>query len=237
MSTEQLNILTADYQAYRGNVLKSVAELYKSVNSFPDERVKPFHQGWRTNASIQDLCSDIIKDSTVIVGNVFGGDVTCSDLPGGLEEAKLKVMVLKGLSQKLLKITALSVDVSPYVWERTYYLGNLTDWKSWVPPVNTSETTDTLFYKEFYVGVAASYLNIIDVDYYHESIARGVFVPFEEVDGYIWVVMPGDYTPKVSLNLVQADMELDSSILINSKRYKVWKSVDTHSGTFNLSFN
>lgn len=237
MSTNQLNILTPDYQVYRGNIFKSVAELYRSVSAYPDERVKPFHPSWTTNSSMQKLCSDIIKDSMVVVGNVFGGTVTCTDLPVSLSEIKLKIEVMKGLSQKILKITAVSVDVSPYIWERTYYLGNLSDWKSLVPAYDPSEVSDNLYYKDFYLGVSNSFVNIVGADYYHESVAKGVFISFDAVDGYIWAVMPEEYTPTVSMNLIKAEMEYDSTVLINGKRYKIWKSVDTHAGTFNLSLS
>ncbi len=69
------------------------------------------------------------------------------------------------------------------------------------------------------------------------GIPKGVFISFDAVDGYIWAVMPEEYTPTVSMNLIKAEMEYDSTVLINGKRYKIWKSVDTHAGTFNLSLS
>jgi hypothetical protein len=92
----------------------------------------------------------------------------------------------------------------------------------------------SLFYEKLYVGIDADYTDILNDTYYHESVTRGKAIHFDTVTGYIWVVAPEEYAPVVAMSLVEVPMSLYSTISIEDVSYKVWKSEEEQTGSFNL---
>lgn len=93
---------------------------------------------------------------------------------------------------------------------------------------------ESMFYEGVYLGVDADYTDILNPEHFHELIARGKAVNFDTVSGYIWVVAPADETIVVAMSLVEVPMELNSTVDIDGESYKVWKSQEEQTGSFNL---
>ena len=233
---EQLSILSPEYSTYRTNLLKNLEGLYRSVDSTPYPGLTPFKSSWRIDSTLADLCSDIVNDYSVNPGDAFLGEVSCSGLPEGLSRCKLRIEVSKGITQKLLTLNAISSSLAPYYRQQTYYGGSFSGWKSWVVEENSNSSSAALFYQDVYLGVAENYTDIIDPNYYHSSIERGVTVSFTSVDGYVWVLAPENCRPSVAMSLIQIPIREDTTVSVSGRTYKVWRSYETHSGTFKLCF-
>jgi hypothetical protein len=95
-------------------------------------------------------------------------------------------------------------------------------------------TADLTRYKDVYIGVAAVSTTVISSGYHHDNIVYGKPVTFSNASGYIWAVLPAEYGPTVAMSLVEVPMALDSITTIDSKSYKIWKSMNQYSGTFKL---
>lgn len=91
-----------------------------------------------------------------------------------------------------------------------------------------------IVYKDVYIGVDAAYTDIVNENYHHDSIVEGTPISFDSVSGYIWAVLPERYTPVVAMSLAEVPMTLDGTITIGDNSYKVWKSEEEQTGTFNL---
>lgn len=89
-------------------------------------------------------------------------------------------------------------------------------------------------YKDVYIGAAAASSTVIANAYHHDSITIGKPITISNVSGYLWIIMPGDYTPVATMNGIEIPISLDSTTTIDSKTYKVWKSVNGYNGTFNI---
>jgi len=92
-----------------------------------------------------------------------------------------------------------------------------------------------LVYEDVYIGVATSLNTVLDEDYHHDLVEKGKPLAFSTVTGYIWLILPASYTPMVTMSFVEAPMNLDSTTVIEGKSYKIWRSPNTMSGSFNLS--
>lgn len=97
-----------------------------------------------------------------------------------------------------------------------------------------SEIVEALFYKDVYMGVAADYTDILNADNHYEALSKGTSIPFDTVSGYIWAVLPEDYSPTVAMSLVEVPMSLETTTTIDGKTYKIWKSAEEQTGSFNL---
>lgn len=95
-------------------------------------------------------------------------------------------------------------------------------------------TADLTRYKDVYIGVAAVSTTVISSGYHHDNIVYGKPVTFSNASGYIWAVLPAEYEPTVAMSLMEVPMALDSTTTIDSKSYKIWKSMNQYSGTFKL---
>ena len=93
----------------------------------------------------------------------------------------------------------------------------------------------TLQYSDVYIGAAAAYSSIISSSYHYDSIVRGRPINISNASSdYIWVVLPADYSPVVLLSGIEMKISLEGTTTISSKSYKIWKSTNIYTGTFNL---
>ena len=98
-----------------------------------------------------------------------------------------------------------------------------------------SDIRDALWYNDVYVGAASTSPGIATSSYYHETVMRGRPITITNADDeYLWVILPARYTPVVIISGLDIPMEMDSTTTISSKSYKIWKSSNIYSGTFNV---
>ena len=89
-------------------------------------------------------------------------------------------------------------------------------------------------YKNVYIGVAELSSAVIDDAHHHNTIVRGRPIAISNADGYIWVVLPASYSPVVAMSLNEVPMTLDNTTTIDGKEFKIWKSNESVSDSFNL---
>ena len=86
---------------------------------------KGFNPDWTTDTTFQDFLDSVYEDEEALPGNVYLGQLECSGLPTGLNNAEAVVEILPSDDQsvpKVLHITVTSGNLSPYRWEYTYWL-------------------------------------------------------------------------------------------------------------------
>lgn len=117
---------------------------------------RPFNSSWRTNTTLANFCADVMSDSSVLVGNSYLGELTCSGLPTGMMNGEVRVDVVGTSNSKILLLTVTSTNLEPYHWEMTYIGSTLFGWRSWalidkaeevtpiVAPVNQSNASNPI---------------------------------------------------------------------------------------------
>ena len=238
MAAEDITIASTDYAIYRNNLTRALRGMFSMENILSsDPNLKPLNTEWRIRGTVKQLCSDVMKDVRVLPGDTYLGEVYCSGLPNGMLSGTVLIQVTKGATSKLLTLTVTSADVAPYTWQQFYYLGNLTGWKSWTPMVDPSQASELMFLRNGYLGVGNDYTDILNQECFHQSVMRGIPIPYDAATrGYIWAVYPSTYTPILAMNLVKIPMEFYQDISVEGESYKVWKSIETHIGSFNFYF-
>lgn len=72
-----------------------------------------------TNGTMADLIKSF-EDNNVQTGEIYLGGITCTDMPKGLNNAELKVEVIKNsYGAKIYYFTIISTNVEPYLWTGT----------------------------------------------------------------------------------------------------------------------
>lgn len=102
--------------------------------------------------------------------------------------------------------------------------------------IKDTEAQDAISYTDVYLGAAAASSTIIDDDYYYDVITRcrPITISNAAAGSYVWLVLPAIYSPVLAVGGVEMPMVLDSTTTIDGKSYKIWKSSNTYSGTFNV---
>lgn len=91
-------------------------------------------------------------------------------------------------------------------------------------------------YKDVYIGAAAASSTIKANAYHHDSITKGRPISISNAsNAYIWVILPStEETAVVMMNGMEVPMTSDGTTTISSKSYKVLKSGNTYTGSFNI---
>ena len=234
---EDLHIPTTSYVVYRNNLITALRSMFSLSDILScDPNAKAFETSWHTNTTLIQLCSDVINDTSAIPGRIYLGQVTCSGLPAGITNGRMMIEVRKGLSSKLLLLTVTSAELAPDTWEQSYYVKHFTGWKTWSPTVEPGPTSEALYLRNGYLGVGSNYTDVIDPSCFREVVTRGTPIPTVSTGGYVWAVYPAVYTPIVGMNLVQIPMRFIQDASIDGVEYKIWRSIETQTGSFNLYF-
>ena len=92
-----------------------------------------FPTSWDTT-SIDDIIDSVQLDDTAIAGKSYIGTVSSQGLPTGLTQAELQVQITAGSTPgyKIIVLSILSEDISPYHWERVAAYGRYGEWRAFV---------------------------------------------------------------------------------------------------------
>lgn len=89
-------------------------------------------------------------------------------------------------------------------------------------------------YEDVYLGVGATAESIIVTANHHDVLKKNRPVSFSNATGYIWTILPEDYSPIVKMNGFDIPITLDSTVTISDKGYKVWKSHSSFNGSLSV---
>ena len=83
-----------------------------------------FDNSWTTDTTMSAFLNDVYTDAKAIPGMTYIGELTCSDLPTGLNnaEAVVEVMPSATAATKALHVVITSGNLDPYRWELTYWV-------------------------------------------------------------------------------------------------------------------
>ena len=98
-----------------------------------------FKSGWPTNTTFQAFIEAIRDDASAIPGMTYLGELTCSGLPTGLNNAEAVVEIMKSAvaSSKCIHVIVTSGNLDPYHWEYTYWNnGSNSGWIAFQPKMN-----------------------------------------------------------------------------------------------------
>lgn len=94
-----------------------------------------FKDTWTTDSTTNTFLNDVYTDEDAIPGMTYLGELTCSDLPTGLNnaEALVEVMPSATAAEKVIHVVITSGNLSPYRWELTYWvIGNTPHNSGWI---------------------------------------------------------------------------------------------------------
>ena len=125
----------------------SLAGLQVGDTKYAVKTYLKFPTTWLTSGTTKAFLDTVNADSNAVEGNAYLGELTCSDLPTGLNNVEAIVEIIKSAvgGSKAIHITLTSGNVKPYRWERTYWNNGLGDsgWKSFLVDVTASDVNST----------------------------------------------------------------------------------------------
>ena len=96
-----------------------------------------FPSSWTTNSTTKAFCDDVAADSSAVVGKMYIGEVTFSDLPESISNSEVEVKIMDGSTAqtKVIILELTSGNVAPYKWQYTYWNGgsNVSGWIGFLP--------------------------------------------------------------------------------------------------------
>ena len=107
----------------------------------------PFPIAWDTGHTTKDFCDDINADVTAVEGMAYLGEVTFTDMPNSIGNAEVVVeIMMQNPSNKIIKLTLSSGNVSPYMWVYTYWNNgaNVSGWQTWQEPLVSGTNIKTV---------------------------------------------------------------------------------------------
>lgn len=107
----------------------------------PITTYRTFPASWTIDGTFAELMQDIENDATAVKGNVYLGEITCSDLPF-VGNADTLIEIYDGTgTNKTIVSTINSGTTSPYYWRYTYWVisdvVHTSGWQSFVPTERT----------------------------------------------------------------------------------------------------
>lgn len=98
----------------------------------------------------------------------------------------------------------------------------------------TYVSIDSMFYKDFYLGVGVTESDVKIAANYHTAERKSSVFSFTASSQKVWLIIPSTYSPVLEMSSVDIPMVLDRTYTSGDVTYKVWKSDNSYTGTFNL---
>ena len=90
-------------------------------------------------------------------------------------------------------------------------------------------------YKDVYVGIGATYTDVMIAANHHDSLSKGVLISLTASNSYLWVILPNSYSPVVQMGGLNVPMTNQSQVTVGGVTYKVMKSSSQYTGSFPVS--
>lgn len=90
-------------------------------------------------------------------------------------------------------------------------------------------------FKDVYVGVGATYTDAMVAGNHHNSILKAAPVAVTASSNYLWVILPSSYSPVIQMGGIEVPMTAQSNVTVGEVTYKVLKSSNSYTGTFNIT--
>lgn len=94
---------------------------------------------------------------------------------------------------------------------------------------------DDLGYNDVYIGVGASRADIMTDGNHHDTVSKFEQISVTVTNSYLWLILPDTYSPVVQMNGIDIPMTEQESVTSGEVTYKVLKSSNAYTGTFNVS--
>ncbi len=96
------------------------------------------------------------------------------------------------------------------------------------------DARNAIQYEDVYIGAGASSSDVMVNANHYDQLLKNNPVSITATANYLWVIMPEANSPKLLMNGIEVPMALDTTVTVESINYKVWKSSNTYTGSFNL---
>lgn len=90
-------------------------------------------------------------------------------------------------------------------------------------------------FKDVYVGVGASYSDVMTGSNHHVSVRKGSLISITANDQYLWVILPNCYSPVAQLSGMNVPMIEQSPVTVDGITYKILRSDSQFTSTFSIS--
>lgn len=110
-----------------------------------------------------------------------------------------------------------------------------------IPATDLSEEVNLILakvnsinYKDVYVGAGGTVQDVIVAANHHNDVIRGDQLSVTASSAYIWAVLPNTYSPVLQMEGLNVPMTAQSDVTVGDVTYKVLKSSNSYTGTFNI---
>ena len=90
-------------------------------------------------------------------------------------------------------------------------------------------------FKDVYVGAGAVYSDVMVAAKHHDSVLKGALISVTASSNYLWIILPNTYSPIVQMGGIEVPMTAQSNVTVGEVTYKVLKSSNSYTGTFNIT--
>ena len=96
------------------------------------------------------------------------------------------------------------------------------------------EARDSIQYKDVYIGTGDTASEVMVNANHYSQIQKYTPIGISASAEYLWIIMPSAYVPVMMLNGNEIPITLDGTVAVGDVTYKVWKSNNSYTGTFNV---
>ena len=170
-------------------------------------------EGWKT------------EQETVIPDGVIKGIKELENFHSGTSDNTTLAAILRTLTESLSEMIAAKYT-KPY---------------GGIPATDMSEEVNLILakvnainYKDVYVGAGGTVQDVMVAGNHHNDVIRGDQLSITASSAYIWVVLPNTYSPVLQMEGLNVPMTEQSNVTVGDVTYKVLKSSNSYTGTFNI---
>ena len=98
----------------------------------------------------------------------------------------------------------------------------------------TSDSEHYSYYTDVYVGAGSVYTDVMIADNHHDQAMKDVGIEVTANDEYLFVILPDNFSPAVLMEGVTIPMTQDGTVTQDNVTYKVLKSENQYTDTFDV---
>ena len=110
-------------------------------------------------------------------------------------------------------------------------------WTDEIKPAIPEIVEDARSFNDVYIGVGSTYSEVMIAANHHDSVRRCALMSVTASANYLWVILPSNYTPVVKMGGIEVPMTAQSNVTVDEVTYKVLKSSNSYTGTFNIALH
>lgn len=142
-------------------------------------------------------------------------------------------LFIDGVWQPVNVIDNVVIDIHDFSGDISSFnndAGYLTTHQDISGKLNKSE----VYYEDVYLGAGAAYTNVMVQANHYDAVLKGSVKSVAINNSYLWLILPQTYNPTILMGGMEIPVTAQSTITQGDVVYKVLKSSNSYTGTFNV---